>query len=608
MPLLFVLHYGECFISLGIQSCRFPGMSMQSIRKASNQAGQAMNVARIQLKKCIFPLLIVVLVMVNFSSCPLFSNSSPNTPAPDGSGAMIVRHGSYIYKIGGKDSDGSIVSTVLMAKIDIDTSTGKPIVPLNWQATGSLPEGRAFGVAFDAGNIMYVLGGDNGSGPTSTIYYARIDPTDGTIGYDADKHWIPAQNRLDEPRSHAAWGLDNGRIFLIGGKNGEAILDSIVHARIYFDGTIGPFYTSPVSLPSPRYDAAATIQNGSLFVAGGVDSSDSVVREMISYDIGAYGLLSNRTTAYLPKPLFAPVFLGDGDSLILGGGYSTGQKASTSVYRWKSGGWDQLGTTIDAAGPSSGRAAGTLWYLKQVPGSGGHGIGQNDSLQLGPERLNIVPGSGLVPSGVIVRLKAEPGTVVHYTLGSTDVTRSDPVWNDDNTSAPNKISAAGTISFRAFVSTPGVSNYGAGTPLEQRDFTLRQTGFFVFLSGDLQTHDSNTTIDTINLRENMSSSSSAAQKAIWCRLRIYQKEKLALYFKDYDADPANYTARVKLSFYEYDYCGYVLDDAGMPIVDYTTKNKAQPILLTLSPGEYYLRIIDLDSQSGGTMGLAFVKR
>jgi hypothetical protein len=147
-----------------------------------------------------------------------------------------------------------------------------------------------------------------------------------------------------------------------------------------------------------------------------------------------------------------------------------------------------------------------------------------------------------------------------------------------------------------------------GTSLEQRDFTLRGTGFFVFLSGDLQTQDSNTALDTINLREDMSNNSSAAQNAIWCRLRISQKEKLALYFKDHDSDPADYSARVKLSFYEYDYCGYVLDDAGMPIADYTTQNKAQPILLTLSPGEYYLRIIDLDSQSGGTMGLAFVKR
>ncbi|MCX7026382.1 MAG: hypothetical protein NT061_02580 [Spirochaetes bacterium] len=545
------------------------------------------------------PFYSVLLCVLFLSSCSWLQGLS--TPAISDSGAMIVRYGSYIYSIGGKDSSGDIVPAVKMARINLDGS-GQPQA-LVWSETAPLPEGRAFGAAFAAAyatsGLMYVLGGDDGSGPTSTVFYTSINATDGTLGFGTERRWEQNTISLDSSRSHAAWEINDGRIFLIGGKNPWGAVDSIVHARLYADGGIGQWYTSPQKLPSARYGAASTIYNGSLWVAGGASASNVVKNELVSFTIGSNGLLSNRVVATLPKALYSPLLLSDDDSMLLCGGYDAQFTSSQTVYRGQGSTWSGQSTSLDAEGPSSSRAAGTLFYLKKAQAEGPAEICQESSFALAPDRINVVPGSGMVYTGCPIRLKAEPGVTVHYRPDGSTVSIADSVWSAYN------IPSATTLSLCAF------SSGGLASPQAHMAYRTSTLGWFVSVSGDLPIKASGAGLDTVYLRDDIYTATSVPVAEVWCCLTVLRRERFAFSFADSAVGGSGYTARAKLSLFEVEPSRNteVLDDSGAPVLDYTTGTTGQPFLLTLNPDSYYLRIEDLAATPAGqTIGVAFTRR
>jgi len=524
---------------------------------------------------------------------------------PDDSGAVIVRHGSYLYKIGGKDDTGAITSTVLMARITLDAD-GNP-APLMWTETATLPEGRAFAAVFAAGNFMYVLGGDDDYGPTSTIFFTSVKAADGTLGFGAARTWQSATIPLDGERSHAAWEVHDGRVFLIGGKDLSGATDSIIHARITQDGPLGQWYQSPQKLPSARYDSASTIRAGILMVAGGASQSGNVLAELVSFPIGAYGLLESRSTTVLPKALSRPLLLSDGDSALLGGGYDSDALESLEMYRFQGGAWFPEAGSITAEGPSSGRSSGALWYVEQPSSSSSAaGVGQKAESTIATDRLVIVPGSGMVVSDSYIRMKAEPGVTIRYRRDAGIVSASDSVWVW-NTTTPGKITATGAISFKGF------SSDGSTSEQVQMDYRIRATGgIIVSVYGDLVVKSPGEGLDTINIRDNIYDPLAAKKINAWCRLKIYEKTPLSLSFADANSPDGGmgYTANIKLSVFESDYYTTVLDESGMPVLECTTIDTDQPLLMTLNPGDYYILIQDINAPAPGgrILGLAFSRR
>jgi len=314
------------------------------------------------------PLLFLTLV----SSCRIGGVDPclpPKVSSEEGRGTMLVRNGSWLYRLGGWDD--SVLSSATVSKVLV----GEEGQAEGWQESASLPGGLRHGTAFSAGNFVYVLGGSDDSGPVDTIYYTYIHP-DGSLGFGADNHWEENIRPLPEGRSSAASIVHDGWIFLVGGVTAPGAAgvgatsggatNSIIRARIYQDGQVGQWYTSIETLPEALWGGSAAELGGRLYVAGGADAQGVRVG-MVSFAFEANGALSDRRVEPdLPIALQKPILLADRDDLILAGGFS-GESWSSMVYRYHDGIWMDTLLESAAEGPSFGvDPSGTWMWMSEL--------------------------------------------------------------------------------------------------------------------------------------------------------------------------------------------------------------------------------------------------
>jgi hypothetical protein len=91
----------------------------------------------------------------------------------------------------------------------------------------------------------------------------------------------------------------------------------------------------------------------------------------------------------------------------------------------------------------------------------------------------------------------------------------------------------------------------------------------------------------------------------WYKLALYAKKDVIIQWDDATTDSA-YTSNASIALYEEDFCTEVLDNEGFPIAEPSCIEIGRPRIRewrgTLNPGTYYLKIIDTDSNLGGTIG------
>jgi len=174
---------------------------------------------------------------------------------------MTLKHGSFIYRLGGDDEEGTPGKNVEVAPLDEEGNIG------SWVSSGSLPEGRSHGAVFAAGNLIYLLGGRGSDGLSKDIFYTEIRP-DGSLGFGNSRMWEKNLRPLPAARAFASSLYHDGRILLAGGQgaNGQPI-DTMVHARLYQDGQIGQWYESPETLPGAAVYPELALQGGRLYTA-----------------------------------------------------------------------------------------------------------------------------------------------------------------------------------------------------------------------------------------------------------------------------------------------------------------------------------------------------
>ena len=86
-----------------------------------------------------------------------------------------------------------------------------------------------------------------------------------------NKLWVPdweEASQLNGPRAGAALVAANDTLFLIGGVDGKAFLDTTEYARINKDGSLSPWQKGP-KLNEARGFIDAVVHNGSIYVVGG---------------------------------------------------------------------------------------------------------------------------------------------------------------------------------------------------------------------------------------------------------------------------------------------------------------------------------------------------
>ncbi|HYM83861.1 MAG TPA: hypothetical protein VEY67_06900, partial [Candidatus Dormibacteraeota bacterium] len=185
------------------------------------------------------------------------------------------------FVVGGQDASGKPTTTVY--ELAPNTQTGDLGT---WRTVdaAALPEGRSAASLAVATDGLILVGGDNGSGPTNTVWKSTFD-TKGQPGA-----WKPGAP-LIEPRSGALASVVGQYIWVYGGSDAKGataivqrgLIEAAALAANAPAGSPAPPSAvtrwavqgagSPVNLPAPRTDPAGFAANGALYLVGGTDGS-----------------------------------------------------------------------------------------------------------------------------------------------------------------------------------------------------------------------------------------------------------------------------------------------------------------------------------------------
>jgi hypothetical protein len=181
-------------------------------------------------------------------------------PGPRTDGG-VVQAGTNLFYVGG--TDGTTVS---------DKTYMTPLYGGNfgpWLPSQSLPAPRADAATIFLNSSIYVIGGDGGDGkPTRTVYVATQDATSGAFGAYAESTTL----KLPSARASATVVAASDGLILLGGTDGTGPTTSVWKATADSTGKLGA-WVAQAPLPQPRSEAIGSLIGSELFVYGGRDAS-----------------------------------------------------------------------------------------------------------------------------------------------------------------------------------------------------------------------------------------------------------------------------------------------------------------------------------------------
>jgi N-acetylneuraminic acid mutarotase len=149
----------------------------------------------------------------------------------------------------------------------------------SWTALAPVPDlnnGEASGVYAPNVNKLFVFGGENVATAT-VVNTTRI--------YDiASNTWSTGAN-MPDVRAFMASGYYNGKIYLVGGYSTGNITPAFLQVWEY-DTVLNTFTTkTPIPAPNGFGGAGSGVINGHLYVAGGRDSTNTILNSLWNYNI-----------------------------------------------------------------------------------------------------------------------------------------------------------------------------------------------------------------------------------------------------------------------------------------------------------------------------------
>lgn len=413
------------------------------------------------------------------------------------SALMLVRHGSFLYRIGGSTAAGIADATVLFAQLD---STGQ--ISGSWQSAASLPEGRSYGAAFSLGRQLCVVGGYTPAGlPSDSIFTVYVDLQSGQLGFGSG--WSIHNKPLPEGRAKMAALVHNGAILLAGGETPDGLSSNSLYTFVNSDGYPSHWYSAARTFPTPFAGASVcsistTAANTATLLIAGAEDALGAALPPLSVVLGPGLQLAEFTNVPLPSATVidtgasAAMLIPSNNSAVLISG-ARAEDATQQLYRFKAASWTAL-PTVDTPmlGPSYARASGAIFAVSSQDT-------QNTQeaqilrvpLELPPAAPEVFPGSGILPAGSRVRLIPEPGTIVRFRSSTepiADVYADDPEWD-----SAFSLQTSVYLAFKAFALD------GEASALVQRHYQLRPGGTFTHtepLAVQASTDGSWTTVGT----------------------------------------------------------------------------------------------------------------
>jgi hypothetical protein len=207
---------------------------------------------------------------------------------------------------------------------------------MQWGTTMALPKPvtglRAVGVPGTSSSSAFaiVTGGYDGTANTNTVWANNLNQ-DGTVGNTTNTTWttvttnpIPttlahhAMAEADDTNSLVAVG--NRYIYVVGGQvnftDAPGGTNTVYMASVDSTaGTVGTWTALTNTLPQSLLGLSATVHNGFLYVAGGLDTNGNPVKTVYSAPVNADGTIGTWTTATNSLPT-ASAF---GTTVVFGG-------------------------------------------------------------------------------------------------------------------------------------------------------------------------------------------------------------------------------------------------------------------------------------------------
>lgn len=204
----------------------------------------------------------------NFSSW----TEGPALPQPltDEAAAFL---GGQVFVFGGSDASGAPTTSAYVTTVDPATGTLGP-----WQTADeaklplALPAPRTGAAIAVAGDGLFLVGGNDGTGPVSSVWKSTLDAKGKLTA------WQP-QADLVRPQSDAGAALIGDFLWVYGGRDANGPTGAVQRGELgtvdNHPGTIVRFgvRNGPPNLPVARTDAATFTVNGAIYLIGGFDGT-----------------------------------------------------------------------------------------------------------------------------------------------------------------------------------------------------------------------------------------------------------------------------------------------------------------------------------------------
>lgn len=211
----------------------------------------------------------------------------------------------------------------------------------SWKALAPLPTKLGGAVAAAFNGRIYVIGGA-GNHPGRDMPLERTLPhrSLGTVHeYDPAANSWRERSPMPTARNHAAVGVVNGKIYVIGGRIGSVFMSTASNTDIVeeYDPAKDQWGTTKAPMPTPRSGAAWGTHGGRIYVAGGElrnSRTSATYRTVEAYDPAVNRWLSLPSMQFARHALAGDV-IGDRLHLVSGdlaSGGGPGAQVSTEAH------------------------------------------------------------------------------------------------------------------------------------------------------------------------------------------------------------------------------------------------------------------------------------
>jgi N-acetylneuraminic acid mutarotase len=176
-----------------------------------------------------------------------------------------------------------------------------------WKPLAPMPTKRGSPVAAAAGDKIYVIGGATTSpgSKETTVHPARPQVSVGTVEeYDLATNTWRQRSSMPTPRNHATAGVVNGKIYVIGGRVGNAFITaggSNVDVVEEYDPAADAWGAPRAKMPSARSAMASGVYGGRIYVTGGEGQNAQMMYTFRAFE--AYDPANNRWTILPSMPV-----------------------------------------------------------------------------------------------------------------------------------------------------------------------------------------------------------------------------------------------------------------------------------------------------------------